>query len=104
MIDTIFPKTNFPGKNTRFIQCSWEFYDFTENVIFAAAKKTFFVMAFPTRFSAFEGGKTGRRTDDFCPRRGRRIEKMVKTLEKRKKRATGDEGNPTPSLVCAVQI
>ena len=57
MIDTIFPKADFPAKNTRFNQCSWEFYDFTENVIFAAAKKTFFVMAFPTRISVFEGAK-----------------------------------------------
>ena len=58
MIDTLFLKMDFPAKNTRFNQYSCGFYDFTENVIFAAAKETFFVIGFLTRISDFEGGKT----------------------------------------------
>jgi hypothetical protein len=61
---------DFPAENTRFNQCSREFYDFTENVIFARPKKSFFVIASWTQISAFEGGKTGAANGQFLPAPG----------------------------------
>jgi hypothetical protein len=45
MIDTLFPKSPFPSKNTRSTQYPCGFYDFSKIAFFEGAKKTIFVMA-----------------------------------------------------------
>ncbi len=90
-IDTIFLKSGFPAENVYFKPCSQGFYDFQENEFFAGAKEIIFVIAFWTRFPAFEARKTRAREGRFLSALDPKNRKNVKNQGKVKK-VEGDGG------------